>query len=327
MLLTNNSILVNAAKKHYDNFKVPTSLVQAKKTSRFYTDEQKADLDIKTSVNKIGEIVNLSQELNSQLWDRLYNGESIADVQELYYDISKLSTMSGIEIDKAKKEFLVDTVKEMRKIKEKNIKSSKKYNVKPYFFKILSDFKGYAPKDASHYKHFATSMDYLQEIVEEFIKTKKLYRKTMDFIPFSEVVEFRDYDYGKIDWWQTQRVIEAVYRYKSDSIKIWSGDAEYFEKLGDTIELKNQCVEYIGKIKMNKNTMLYLLKTIETSQYSNIRRFLFDVFFSSVHSSFFDLIKNSQESVGNLVKSEDGNITIYGEKFAILYNFCPKFTG
>lgn len=327
ILLTNDSILIKAASKNYDNFKVPTSMVEAKKIDRHYTDAQKADLDVKTSVNKIGEIVNLSQELNSQLWDRIHAGESIEDVRDLYYDISKLSTMSGIEIDKAKKEFLVDTVKEMRKIKEKNIKRSEKYAVRPYFFKILSDFKGYPKKSKSHYRHFDTPMDYLQEIVEEFVKETKLYRKMADFIPFSDVVSFDDYDYNKIDWWQTQRIFESVYRYKSDSIRVWSSDADYGEKMLCSMELKAKCVEYIGKIKMNKSTMLYLLKAIETPQYSNIRRFLFDIFFASAHSSFFGLIKYSQETPEILVKSDSGNISFFGDKYAISYKFSPKFTG
>ena len=74
------------------------------KVKRYYTPEQQADLDIKTSVNKIGEIVNLSQELNSLLWDKMYHGATYNDIKELYYDICQLDVMSGIEIDKARSE-------------------------------------------------------------------------------------------------------------------------------------------------------------------------------------------------------------------------------
>lgn len=66
---------------------------------RKYSSAQKADLDIKTSVNKIGEIVNLSQELNTMMWDMLNSGASYEDVAEIYYDSSKLCIMSGIEIN------------------------------------------------------------------------------------------------------------------------------------------------------------------------------------------------------------------------------------
>lgn len=295
-------------------------MVHAKKTNRFYTDKEKADLDIKTGTNKIGEIINLSQELNSQLWDRLAKGETIESLNDLYCDIAKLSTLSGIEIDKAKKEFVIDSVKEMRKIKEKHIKNSEKYNKKPYFFRILSGFKGYVLKDAENYMHYDTSMDYLQEITEDFIKDTRLYRKKNDFIPFSNVLNFDDYDYNKIDWWQIKRIIESVHKYKSDSIHIWNNHTtDHIEKINESNDLKKQCVEYINKIKMNKSTMLYLLKSIESPSNSSIRRFLFDIFFSTPNDSFFNLIRNSQEKMGVLVRNDSGNINIYGELYSISY--------
>ncbi len=318
-LLTDNPLLIETARKNYDKFKVPTSLVQAKKTDRYYTNDQKADLDTQSSVNKIGEIINLSQELNSQLWDRLAKGESIESLNDLYYDISQLSVMSGIEIDKAKKEFVIDNAREMRKIKEKNIKNSEKYNKKPYFFKILSGFKGYEIKDATNYMHFETSMDYLQQIIEDFIKEKRLYRKKNDFIPFSDVVNFDEYDVKKTDRWQTRRIIDAVYRYKSDMIHIWSSDADHLEKMNESRELKEQCIDYVNKIKMNRHTMLWLIKAIESPEHSSIRRFLFDIFFGTANSSFFELIKTSDEPVWILIKNPEGNIKIYDESYSLLY--------
>ena len=98
-MLTDNPILIGAAQKNYDKFLVPTSLVDAKKVVRHYTKEEQADLDIKTSVNKIGEIVNLSQELNTKLWDLLNSGCSFEDVEGLYCDLAKLDILSGIEIN------------------------------------------------------------------------------------------------------------------------------------------------------------------------------------------------------------------------------------
>lgn len=99
VLLTDNKQLITAAKKHYNDFKVPTNMVAATKRKRYYTVEQQADLDVKTSVNKIGEIINESQRLNSILWERLNKGASISEVENLYCDICKLSALSGIEIE------------------------------------------------------------------------------------------------------------------------------------------------------------------------------------------------------------------------------------
>ena len=98
ILLTDNKLLIETAKKYYNYFLVPTCLVEAKKTPRKYNDAHKADLDVKTSVNKIGEIVNLSQQLNSLYWEKINKGAELAVCEELYFDICKLSVLSGMEI-------------------------------------------------------------------------------------------------------------------------------------------------------------------------------------------------------------------------------------
>lgn len=98
MLLTDNEIMIQAALRNYDKFLVPTNFVESKKSKRYFTSVQKADLDIKTSVNKIGDIINLSQELQSYMWDQLNHGASYEDVKELYYDLCQLDVMSGLEI-------------------------------------------------------------------------------------------------------------------------------------------------------------------------------------------------------------------------------------
>ena len=82
-MITDNSILIKAGRKNINNFKVSINKVEAKKIKRFYTAEQKADLDIKTSNNQIGVIINLSQELNSKVWDKLNNGAKLEDIQDI----------------------------------------------------------------------------------------------------------------------------------------------------------------------------------------------------------------------------------------------------
>lgn len=98
MLLTNNKILINAAKKYYDKFLVPTKLIKMKKLIRRYTNEDKADLDIKTAVNKIGEIINTSARLNVVLMEKLHEGKTVDDLIDLYCDIAQLDVMSNLEI-------------------------------------------------------------------------------------------------------------------------------------------------------------------------------------------------------------------------------------
>lgn len=97
-MMTDNPILIAAAKRNYDIFPVPTKLVESTKIKRHYTPASLASLDVATSVNKIGEIVNLSQELNTFMWDAINHGASVSSVMDLYCDIAKLDVMSNIEI-------------------------------------------------------------------------------------------------------------------------------------------------------------------------------------------------------------------------------------
>lgn len=97
-LLTDNKILINAAKRHYVDFPVPTCAVSAVKVKRTYTAEQQADLDVKTSENLIGDIINLGQCLNSMIWDGLNSGATLDEVMPVYLDAAQLDVMSGVEI-------------------------------------------------------------------------------------------------------------------------------------------------------------------------------------------------------------------------------------
>jgi hypothetical protein len=165
MLLTNNPLLIATAQKNFGKFLVPSSFVESKKIDRVYSADDRSDLDIKTSVNKIGEIVNFSQHLNSLFWERIYNGESIEDCAELYEDICKLAVLSGVEIDRAKKEVNVNSQKEIDKLNKKYRIREDGKTVKPAFFKMITVENGFALSKDIVYKQFHTPVDYLQQIL------------------------------------------------------------------------------------------------------------------------------------------------------------------
>jgi hypothetical protein len=104
MLITDNPILIKAGLRNYDKFLVPTNLINPEKKKVEYTAKNLADLDNDTSENYIGQIINFSQVLNSYYWHCMNNGIEI-DFDDLYKDICQLDCMSGVEIDKAKKDF------------------------------------------------------------------------------------------------------------------------------------------------------------------------------------------------------------------------------
>lgn len=320
MLLTDNIDLINAAQKNYSMFKVPTNFVESTKTQRYYTWEHKADLDIRTSVNKIGEIINLSQQLNSLLWDRVNNGTPIDECRELYNDICKLAVLSNIEIDKAKKEFVISSTNEIATLKEKYKIVEDHKTVKPNFFKMITLENGYELSDNIKYKYFKTSMDYLQKIISSHnFRQCRAYKK--EVVPFMEIVKKPEMSQRQGYYCsQRDKIINIVREAKEEIRKMY---IEYDTKQKDekqqilqrSADRKQECVEDIEKITESPYTMYLTLKELDNKEYRDVSRFMFEVFFGKPNESFFKLIDDSKEQLYSLEEDEEGDITLYDFKF------------
>lgn len=350
MLLTDNEILVMAAKRNYENFPVPTKLVESAMRNRRYTNREKADLDIKTSVNKIGEIINLSQELNSILWDRINKGASIDDVMELYCDISQLDVMSNLEIDSAKRENPANNTRELQLLKKKyDVRDKKNRHVRPLFFKYIDGYKGYRDdyhvyveqddefqklfktdkyKDAqtikkesanniviergrmSYIKH-ETSMDYLQKCINRFyVPRDKEANHGLSYM----LVPISDTK-GEYQKEIEQQIIELARVAKRDINSLWNNQ-EYSnkQKREQANEIEEKCSAALQEIQINEKTMRKLLGKLE-EEYSDIARFLFFSLLEQVRgfmlSGFHQIIQKSVSPVSVLREDVDGDIQIY----------------
>lgn len=320
MLLTDNEDLIRKAQANYDKFKVPTNFVESKKTERYYTWEHKADLDIKTSVNKIGEIINLSQQLNSLLWDKINNGATIDSCNDLYLDICKLAVLSNIEIDKAKKEFVINSSNEIETLKNKYKIIENGKTVKPNFFKTITLENGYELSENIKYKYFKTSMDYLQKIISSHnFRQGRAYKQ--EFIPFMSIIKKPDIlnpmGYYYI---QKNKIIDIVRSAKDDIKRLY---IDYDTKNKDekqliykkSIERRQECVDDIEKITNSPSVMYITLKELDNKEYSDVSRFMFEMFFSKPNESFFKLIDNSRETIYQLQENDNGEIQLYDFRF------------
>lgn len=294
-------------------------MVTAVKRKRYYTVEQQADLDIKTSVNKIGEIINESQRLNSILWERLNKGAAITDVAELYGDICKLSALSGIEIDRSKKEFIIDTGGEIKALKEKYRETADGKCVKPVFFKRITLNNGYKLPDNTAYRMYETTMDYVQQAVRKFSRSYRR-RDKLKFEPLISIIKppnenmaylRQGYYYG-----QKNRVIEIIRNSYQEIRAIYSRyddptdpDRKFLYK---EVERKRQeCVEYIDTITCSDGAMYLLLEAIEKDENKDIARFMFAMLFGAPNKQFFKMIIESKETLCELVEWQNGNIPLY----------------
>lgn len=326
-LLTDNPILIGAAERNYNNFLVPTSLVDSKKTVRHYTKSEQADLDIKTSVNKIGEIVNLSQELNTKLWDMLNNEASVEDVAELYCDIAKLDILSGIEIDKAKKEFVIDSVAEIRVLRQKyGERDEDGRQVKPNFFGKIARIKGYYDSSRKNYKFHKTTMDFLQHRLNKY---RSPYSKR-DILPFSSVLQAPDgYSTRNVKYSQLDRVLSLVRTMRTQIKAVWSNTDDGMdngEKAALVASIREECYGYIKSIHLNHHTAFRLLQKLDEPDNKDISRSLFYTLFSLPNQSFLDMIDTNRVPVHILEETQGDHwdVEIYGLHFLKIVGTSQK---
>lgn len=310
VLLTDNKSLIEAAEKNISKFKVAVNNVSGAKTKRYYTPEQQCDLDSKTSVNKIGEIVNLSQELNTIIWDAINNGADFEDIKSVYLDVCKLSVMSNLEIDSAKKEFSVDRIEELKAIRSKYEQKEDNKNVKPYFFVFKDKSKGYYIPNKKMYSRHDTTMDYLEVCVNKFVYSTRYLLNKKDILPFSEIVDHTDYECRNRAKQQVNKIIEVVNDYKNKITAIYAIAKERdtqptedeYERISSLVEERNFI---IGNIKLSKNTMIYLLDSIEKKENRSVKNILFETLFGYPNTKFYEILKEQKEDIYILEETED----------------------
>lgn len=320
MLLTDNEILISVASKNYSTYKVPTNLVESKKTQRHYTHRDKADLDIRTSVNKIGEIVNLSQQLNSLYWQRIHSGIFVENNEELYHDICKLDVLSGIEIDKAKKEFTIDSGKEIDILKRKYKLEDDGKTIKPMFFKMITLENGYSLSEDVSYRYFDTPMDYLQKIINS-TNYRQARAHKLTLIPFMDVVRAPETDvksgyYGS----QKNKIIETIRGYKEMIKRLYVNYADK-DKQGkelvreEAAAYKRECINFIDKLSSHEYLMYIVLKDLEAKENKDIKALMFEVLFGKPNETFMKMINLSKEPIQRIQEDENGEEIYYNFRF------------
>lgn len=319
MIISDNEIIINAALRNYDVFKVPANRVSAKKSKRYYTNEQKSDLDYKTSENKIGEIVNLSQELNTLMWDFINKSnkspkDCYDDIKEIYHDICILNVLSCIEIDKAKKEFDISSATEIKEIKEKwSKKTFDNKTIKPAFLGFIAQTKGYRNPQRKKYNYHKTTMDYLLREINQY-RSEKV--KLEELLPLCECFRFDEFNQNSVNKKQVNKIIKMCETTTSSINAVWAKD--YYsieEKYILTSQYKDNLVFDIQKLKINIHTMFSLIEHIDMKKYSHISKLLFFALFNYENNEIMEIMTKLNPSNSYIVEDKDGDIELYGINF------------
>ena len=303
MLITNARLIVETAFKQKDKFKVPVCSIKSdgkKKPSL-------SELDYNTSENKIGHIVNLSQKLNSILWDKLNSGSNYESIQGIYEDVCKLAVLSGIEIDKAKRAYdKISVSKEIKKI-------ANKHNVvSPEFFKEI-DF-GYGIKERK-YVFYNAPMEYVYKSVKD-IDYRKGKEKEIEYRAISDMLKE-----------PAPKSTSTVYEYRD---KIVSISKEYKEKLdflySELRRADDDEKDYLyAKIKQTKDKRNKQVKELLSEEYvlylvikdyEKEERENWHIYAPLLENELFKkMLKASKEKMPQVIQKDDGEYDLYGLKF------------
>jgi hypothetical protein len=260
MLITNNPIMLSAAKKHYSLFGVPVGILDAKRENK-----KTHEIDTDISNNKIGEIINTSQWLNSIFWDKKAKG--VFDT-ELYYDICKLAVLSGIEIDKAKRNYGISAKAELELIKSRYKRNTDKeeFSLRPSFMKVVKKRESYSQYDAkvdpsSKYSdQYQTAMQLLQNVVIAEAKRKNYTPGKVNLSDFLCKSESRKLDN---EYRYANEIIEELNKRNNMLIdqrkKLrWATNEEKEAIWEKTREIESQCVAFV-KQKMKSDYVMRIL--------------------------------------------------------------------
>ena len=273
MLVTPNPYLCNAANEEYYHYGVPVCKVEPSgKTDYENSPKGLAKLDRVIANNLIGEIVNLSQFLNSLYWNELCYGRSMDEVKWIYLDACKLAVLSGMEIDKAKRMYAVDAGKVLRILKKPR-DAYKKHNggKLPEFFRFITE--GEAP-ETDESVTLNTPMSFLYDIVEGY---KSRVKKTKNVL-LTDLFELDATDCGANDTHKKQNIIKIVSEAEK-AIRVLMLKAQSAEDDDKAIfmekaqEIFERCLSAVSKNVANEHILCLLLKELDKKKNNTVSRF------------------------------------------------------
>ena len=302
MLLTDDKLLVETAEKYKDLFKVPVCKIETVKKEN----QTLPELDHDTSNNKIGEIVNLSQKLNSLIWDKIHKGESEEKIKEIYGDVCKLAVLSGLEIDKAKRAYdIVNAGKELIALRKKYDKPS------PVFFQEIDE-----SNKEKQYIFYDTAMDYVYAIASK-IHFRQGREQFCLYRPISEQLAYNLASGNATEYRHKDKIVGIIDDVKAKTNRLYmelrTADEQEREVIYAQIsDIKTERDKLVNKWLTNENVLMLVLRHYEKNSSSDWR-----IYAALInHPVFSDLLFELYDRFPKIEENESGKYLLYGRKFA-----------
>ena len=332
-------------------YKTPLNLVKGDSKIRHNTLDELAELDDVLSNNFIGKIINKSQIINSYMWNCKSKGMDEELIQKLYDISSMLSSLSQIELDKAKKSFdNISMTKELKNINDMKYKGKTiidfdieylfeekvdsetgeiikvpQLNVKGEQKKIkkmiVPKFFEYVAQDNTYRNtiKFNTPMDYLEEILDECRIRSVRGNKTIGDL----LVQAKTLD-GVRNMSEQHTNIYNIVKKCSRKINFLSlPSCQYCQSKKEIIRAnaKKEALDSLRKMKVNPKTLYSIMQKCfgegrREDDFSKIGMIMLSLLYKSQTLNILSLFKNvNNKNEYILIKDKNGDIDIFGYKY------------
>jgi hypothetical protein len=317
MLLTDDPLLVTKGREAGD-FPVPLCAVPIGGGIAFgHTPEGLAALDDRIAANRIGEIVNLSQSLNSLYWDLRHKGAPKAELDALYGDVCVLAVLSGMEIDSAKRQYPVKSSRVLSAIRAGYGVRNGEVRLPPAFFAHVQR------KKHGEVTHYHTPMDLLCEAVIAHNRTLPKPRRTLRSM--SDLVG-RVHAPGRGGSLSNriERLVTTatVAKQRIDRIRInWDEKrlSPLYPYYVDRIVRELQHCLAVARGAFAKPYAIHLLaKRIDDPQNAEIAPLLLYMLCEEEEHRFYHLLRMNGAPPGSLFPDPAGEIDVYGKRFTVV---------
>lgn len=331
MLITDDSVLVERAQEFSQYFKVPVCNIKSGDKGEDFSTAALVKLDYEMKSNKIGEIVNLSQKLNSIIWDKINKGGDDESISKIYSDVCKLAVLSGLEIDKAKRAFEVNAASELSRIK-------KKYKSDPYpkFFKPIratsakkhkggKKGKNKAGKGKTKYRLYNTVMEHVYKIASKIdFRKEKAYRA--EYKPVSNMFKYEPIE-SVANCEARDKIVNICLDYKkkiSDEFADLSNRTDEADVIFENVA--NLRAERDGKIRdlmTNEDILMLVIKYFDRRADEEQKRSYKTDWY--IYGPLLDngllknILKESKEKLAEIHEDEFGQYDLYDFKYSKIY--------
>ena len=330
MLVTNDQFLYLSAKTCYKNMGVPVCCVAPVGKAEYSSSAvDLARLDLAIAENKIGDIVNLSQFLNSLLWHNVNNGASINDILPIYNEICILAVLSGMEIDKAKRMYAVKTSKVLHRLEKRKQEFKKANGGKlPNFYYFITG------QEEKIEKNNTATLNCPMSIIYDFVTKYEPYRLPKRKVKLSDLFALDESDSDSNDYHRKKNIIVAVQKAEDDirHLRIRESQAQGDVKAIIRVEMQSildECMKVVARNVSNDHVLGLLLRELdlgEKKEISQIKSFLFACLLFEKNGRLLSKVKTPEDyHYTELKLATDENIA-RGDMLEVIYGYDHVIT-